>query len=233
MTNIDDQEIKKFSDIAFDWWNPKGKFKPLHDMNLVRLEYIRRKIIENFGAIQNVKILDVGCGGGLASIPLANLGADVYGIDASGENIEAALAESNKRKVKIRFENELLENITEKFDVVISLEVLEHVPDPEQFIASLCARVKKNGILILSTINRNWKSYILGIVAAEYILGWVDVGTHQYEKFLKPSEINLALKKHHFLLADMCGIEYDLHRNDFKITDIVDVNYILCAHSVK
>ena len=226
---VDIKEVKKFSDIAFDWWNPDGKFKPLHEMNLARLEYIKSMILNHFGKLDNCAILDVGCGGGLVSIPLASLGAKVLGIDAGAANIEAAIAESKKQKVKVDFQNELVENITEKFDIVISLEVIEHVQNPEMFIGSLLEPLKKDGILILSTINRNFKSYILGIIAAEYILKLVDIGTHQYQKFIKPSEIYSQLKKQNFAIYDMKGIEYQFLNGDFKLTDNVDVNYILCA----
>jgi 2-polyprenyl-6-hydroxyphenyl methylase/3-demethylubiquinone-9 3-methyltransferase len=227
--HVDSKEVEKFTEIAFDWWNPDGKFQPLHAMNLVRLEYIKDKILNQFGALDKIKILDVGCGGGLASIPLANLGADVVGIDAGLANIEAAQEEAKKQNIVVNFQNELLENIEEQFDVVISLEVIEHVPNYAEFLEALALRVKKDGMLIISTINRNFKSYLLGIVAAEYLLRWVDIGTHEHKKFVKPSEIHTELKKRSFIISDIKGVEYEYSSTDFKLTNNIDVNYILCA----
>ena len=217
-------EIKKFTNIAYDWWNPSGKFRPLHQINFLRIEYIKSKILENYPNLKGLKILDVGCVGGLVSIPLARLGASVTAIDAGAENIEAAKShyESLDEELQIKFEHKKLEDIDEIYDVVICLEVIEHVENYAIFLQQLVS--KTENIMILSTINRNLKSYILGIVAAEYILRWVPAGTHEYSKFLKPSEIAAALPG--YQIKELRGIEYDIWSRDFKLSKNIDVNYI-------
>lgn len=225
-SSINDQEVMKFSKLSHDWWNPTGKFKTLHQINPIRLTYIKEKIVEHFGIFpKHVKILDIGCGGGLASIPLAKLGASVTGIDASEENISAANSQAEKENLSVRFLHDTAENHKELYDVILCLEIIEHVQNPEEFITSVAKLVKPGGMIILSTINRTYKAYALAIGCAEYILNWVPRGTHEFTKFVRPSELSRYLSESDLKIQHMQGMEYDIFDRRFKLTSKVDVNY--------
>ena len=195
MTTVDKTEIEKFSKMAEDWWNPNGKFKPLHIFNPVRVEFIKNKLISYFGLNSNtqkplkkLKILDIGCGGGLLCEPLSKLGATLTGIDPSKNNIEIAKLHSKKMNLNIKYiccAPETL-NFENEFDVILNLEVIEHVSDVNLFIQNCSKLIKKKGIMFVATLNKNLKSYIFGIVGAEYILRWLPIGTHDWDKFLTP-----------------------------------------------
>ncbi|MDX1923712.1 MAG: bifunctional 2-polyprenyl-6-hydroxyphenol methylase/3-demethylubiquinol 3-O-methyltransferase UbiG [Rickettsiaceae bacterium] len=227
-------EIEKFTLVAKDWWDPtKLSFKMLHEINPVRLQYITDSIRNYFkfsgnDGFKKLKILDVGCGGGIASIPLAKLGASVLGIDAGEENIEAAKNQSQKLGIDTEFKCQKLEKMQkdEVFDVVLCLEVIEHVEDPEKFIKNLSLRVKKGGLLILSTINKTLKSKLLAIYAAEYILRLIPAGTHSWEKFIKPSDLIKFSLKCGLQCKDISGISFSLLKQEWEISKDIDVNFI-------
>ena len=198
MTTINQEEIQKFSKIADEWWDANGKFKPLHRFNPIRIKYIIDKCTNHFNLKNNndkrlygLKFLDIGCGGGLVSEPLCRLGGNVTGIDASSKNIEVAKIHSRKNKLKIKYLNTSPEKkqIQDKFDVILNLEVIEHVENVDLFMKSATELLKKNGIMFIATINRTFESYIKAIVGAEYILRWLPIGTHDWQKFLTPGEI--------------------------------------------
>jgi len=235
LTTVDKKEIEKFSKLAKDWWNPKGKFKPLHLFNPVRVKFIKEKLIFHFKLnkndstpLKNLKILDVGCGGGLLCEPLSKLGAKMTGIDASKNNIEVARLHSKKMDLKIEYiccSPEKL-NFKNEFDVVLNMEVIEHVSNVDLFLHNCSKLIKKNGMIFVATINRNLKSYIFGIVGAEYILRWLPIGTHDWEKFLTPKELEKIMKNNKFLTDETIGMKYNLISNEWKKSEDISVNYI-------
>ncbi len=231
---INKKEIEKFSKIAEEWWDPEGKFKPLHKFNPIRISYIKENIIKTFKInekktpLKNIKILDVGCGGGLLSEPMCRLGAKVTGIDASEKNINIAKLHSNKNNLKIDYICTSPEKLLtkEKFDVVLNMEIVEHVDDLNFFLKSSSNLLKKNGIMFVATLNKTLKSYVFAIVGAEYILRWLPIGTHEWEKFLKPEELISVLKKNNLKIDRLDGMKYNLFTDSWKVSDDKSVNYI-------
>ena len=237
-TTINREEIQKFSDLADEWWDVNGKFKPLHMFNPIRIEYITEKIKQEFNLInrnnnflKDLKILDIGCGGGLISEPLARLGGEVTGIDASEKNIKVAKLHSKKNNLNINYLNKSPEqlNNSEKFDIVLNLEVVEHVENVDLYIKSCSNLLKKNGIMFTATLNRTIVSYIKAIVGAEYILRWLPIGTHDWNKFIKPEELEKKLSSANFSTIDVKGLEFNPFFNKWKKSDNLSVNYIICS----
>ena len=227
-----EEEVAKFSVIADEWWDRDGKFKMLHTINPLRLRFITQSIYKHLGIdkFDDIKILDIGCGGGLVSIPLAKMGALVEGVDASKENVNVASAYAKKQKIdNVKFENGLIEDlaINKQFDVILALEVIEHVNDKQLFLTELQKRLKPGGIIILSTINRTLKSMLTAKVAAEYILGWLPIGTHSWNEFVKPDEIKSALSKD-LECKEVVGMKYNMVQKKWYL-DQKDtaVNYFL------
>jgi 2-polyprenyl-6-hydroxyphenyl methylase/3-demethylubiquinone-9 3-methyltransferase len=237
MTTINKKEIDKFDALSQEWWDVNGKFKPLHQFNPVRLELIIN-YIKNYFSINNntnnlkgIKILDVGCGGGLISEPLARLGADITGIDASEKNIQAAKIHAKKNNIKINYIHGSPEqlNLKENFDVLLSLEIVEHVDNIELFLNSCRNLLKNNGIMFTATLNRTFSSFIKAIVGAEYVLRWLPVGTHDWNKFLKPEELEKMLEKLEFSLLELKGLNFSLLTNKWFISNKTDVNYMMIS----
>ena len=234
MNSVNSKEIEKFSKIADEWWDLNGKFKPLHKFNPIRISYIKENIIKTFRITQkktplkNIKILDIGCGGGLLSEPMCRLGAEVTAIDASKKNIGVAKLHSKKNKLKIKYictSPEKLK-IKKKFDVILNMEIIEHVEDVGFFLKSCSDLLKKNGIMFVATLNKTLKSYVFAIVGAEYILRWLPIGTHDWEKFIKPDDLINILKKNDFKLDQIDGMEFNLLMDKWNITKDKSVNYI-------
>ena len=231
---INKKEIEKFTKIAEEWWNPEGKFKPLHKFNPIRISYIKESIINEFKLkqkirpLENVKILDIGCGGGLLSEPMRRLGAEVVGIDASNKNIKIAKSHAQKSNLKIKYlqaSPETLNTIT-KFDVILNMEIVEHVENVDFFLKSCSKLLKKNGIMFVATLNKTLKSYFFAIVGAEYILRWLPVGTHEWEKFVKPNDLVAILKKYDLRLDSLDGMKFNLIKDEWKISSDKSINYI-------
>ena len=234
MTSINKKEIEKFSRIADEWWNPEGKFKPLHKFNPIRIKYIKENIISNFKLknqkkpLSGINILDIGCGGGLLSEPMARMGANVTGIDASDKNIKIAKLHSKKNKLKINYLCSSPEklNVKKKFDVILNMEIVEHVEDINFFLESCSKHLKKNGLMFVATINKTLKSYIFAIVGAEYVLRWLPIGTHDWEKFVKPEELKKILMKYDMSLNKLDGMYFSVIRNEWSLSKDLSVNYI-------
>ena len=234
MSSVNKKEIEKFSKMASEWWNPKGKFKPLHKFNPIRIKYIKESIIENFKLKNKIKplnrinILDIGCGGGLLSEPMQRLGANVTGIDASIKNIKIAKLHAQKNKLKINYLYSSPEKLKtkKKYDVILNMEIVEHVDDLNFFLKSCSKLLKKNGLMFIATINKTLKSYMFAIVGAEYILGWLPIGTHEWEKFVKPEELKNILKKNNLVLSNLDGMHFNIVKNEWKISKDLSVNYI-------
>ncbi len=217
-STVDDEEIARFSRIADEWWSETGKFAPLHRMNPLRIAYIRDKILQNMHTqhstlntpLKGISILDIGCGGGLISEPMARLGASVTAIDAGEKNIAVAKLHAQKSGLDIDYRctsvEELSEQNEEKFDAILALEIVEHVADLDLFIKSASKLLKPNGIIILSTLNRTAKSYALAIIGAEYILRWLPIGTHTWKKFLRPSELCRTLENNGVEICELTGM---------------------------
>ena len=234
MNTINKKEIEKFSKIADEWWDPNGKFKPLHKFNPVRIKYIKDNIIKKFNLnssnkpLKTINILDIGCGGGLLSEPMSRLGASVVGIDASKKNIEVAKFHAKKNKLKINYicaSPEILK-IQKKFDVILSMEIVEHVEDINFFIKKSSELLKKNGLMFIATLNKTLKSYMFAIVGAEYILRWLPIGTHDWNKFIKPDELIKVTKINNLKLEKLDGINFDLLTNEWNLSSNNSVNYI-------
>ena len=231
---INKKEIEKFSRIAEEWWNPEGKFKPLHKFNPIRISYIKENIIETFKLgnnktpLKDIEILDIGCGGGLLSEPMCRLGAKVTGIDASDKNIKVAKLHSKKSNLQIDYFCSSPEkfNAKKKFDVILNMEIVEHVEDVNFFLKSCSKLLKKNGIMFVATLNKTLKSYIFAIVGAEYILRWLPIGTHEWGKFLKPEELISILKKNDLKLDKVDGMNFNLIKNKWSVGNDKSVNYI-------
>ena len=234
MSTVNKKEIEKFSKIADDWWNTEGKFKPLHKFNPLRISYIKEKVIAHFNIrskllpFKNIKLLDIGCGGGLLSEPMCRLGAKVTAIDASQKNINVASYHSNKNKLKINYLCSSPErlNLKKKFDVILNMEIVEHVDDLNLFLKKSSLLLKKNGVMFISTLNKTLKSYIFAIVGAEYILKWLPIGTHEWDKFVKPGELIEFGKKNSLELVKIDGVNFNILKNEWIISKDKSVNYI-------
>jgi len=235
MSSINKKEIEKFSKIAEEWWNPNGKFKPLHNFNPIRIKYIKENIVKELNIklsnkpLKNIKILDIGCGGGLLSEPMCRLGANVVGIDASKKNIEVAKFHAKKNKLKINYKVASPETIKTKikFDVILNMEIVEHVEDISFFINESSKLLKKNGVMFIATLNKTLKSYAFAIIGAEYILKWLPIGTHDWEKFIKPNDLINIAKKNHLILKKLDGMKFNILDNSWKISSDTSVNYII------
>ena len=234
INTINKKEIEKFSEIAEEWWDPSGKFKPLHKFNPIRIDYIKQNIIKTLKLdnkirpLDKIRILDVGCGGGLLSEPMCRLGADVTGIDASEKNISIAKIHAKKNDLNIKYicsSPEKLKNDI-KYDVILNMEIIEHVDDVEFFLKSCSNLLKKNGIMFVATLNKTFKSYIFAIVGAEYILRWLPIGTHEWEKFVKPEDLIQILKKNNFSLDKLDGLKFNLISDNWSLSVDRSVNYI-------
>ena len=234
MSSVNKKEIEKFSKIASEWWNPQGKFKPLHKFNPVRIKYIKENSIKHFNIksknmpLKKLKILDIGCGGGLLSEPMSRLGAKVTGIDASQQNINVAKTHSLEKKLKIKYICSSPERlkIKDKFDIILNMEIVEHVDDVNFFVENCSKFLKRNGIMYIATLNKTLKSYIFAIVGAEYILGWLPIGTHDWQKFIKPSELIGYAEQNSMKIKKIDGVVFNPLNNTWNIGDDKSVNYI-------
>ena len=235
MNSINKKEIEKFSRIAEEWWNPNGKFKPLHNFNPIRIKYIKDNIIKDFNIkfsdkpLKNIKILDIGCGGGLLSEPMCRLGASVVGIDASKKNIEVAKFHAKKNKLKIDYKVASPETLKTqvKFDIILNMEIVEHVDDISFFIKESSKLLKKNGLMFVATLNKTLKSYAFAIIGAEYILKWLPIGTHDWEKFVKPDDLIKISKQNNLRFKKLDGMKFNILDESWKISDDTSVNYIV------
>ena len=235
MSTINKDEIEKFSKLADEWWDINGKFKPLHMFNPIRIEYILDITKAHFkidkskiSPLKSLKILDIGCGGGLLSEPMCRLGANVVGIDASEKNIKVAKFHAKKNKLKIDYRvasPEMLKTKV-KFDVILNMEIIEHVEDVNFFIKESSKLLKKDGIMFIATLNKTLKSYALAIVGAEYILKWLPIGTHDWEKFIKPDDLINMTKKNNLILKKLDGMKLNILDNEWKVSSDTSVNYI-------
>lgn len=245
LSSIDKSELKKFNKTKQEWWNPNGSFKMLHKINPIRIKYIQSQIIEHFNLtesnirlIKNIKLLDVGSGGGLVCKPMYDFGADVTGLDANENNIKAAIEYANEYNLKIKYVCSTIEhyvqNYMAKYDVILCLEVIEHVANLKEFLRNICKLLNNNGILIFSTINRTIKSFVQAIIIAEYILGWVPKKTHLYSNFIKPSElVSMLLEVRSLHLHELKGLKLSLLNNVWELTNDVDVNYFAVFKGLK
>lgn len=236
---VDPGEIARFSAMATEWWDPAGKFKPLHRLNPVRLAYIRDQLCRRYDrdprsltALEGLRVLDIGCGGGLVSEPLCRMGATVTGIDASEQNIAIASLHAGEAGLSITYRAATAEDMAaqgREFDAVIALEVVEHVARVPLFLACCAGLTKPGGVLIMSTLNRTAKSFLFAIVGAEYVLRWLPHGTHSWEKFLRPSELAEGLEANGVSVADLSGVAYNPISDDWHLSRDMAVNYMLCA----
>ena len=231
---INKKEIEKFSKIAEEWWNPEGKFKPLHKFNPIRISYIKNNIIDTLNLeitkkpLNKIKILDIGCGGGLLSEPMCRLGADVVGIDASEKNIKVAELHAKKNNLDIKYICASPENLKTdyKFDVILNMEIIEHVDNIDFFLKSCSHLLKKNGIMFVATLNKTLKSYVFAIIGAEYIMRWLPIGTHSWEKFVRPDDLIKILKSYNLELNELTGMKFNLIRDEWSLSSDKSVNYI-------
>ena len=231
---INKKEIEKFSKIAEEWWNPEGKFKPLHKFNPIRIKYIKENIIKEFQLknkkypLSGINILDIGCGGGLLSEPMSRLGANVTAIDASNKNINIASLHAKKNNLKINYLCSSPEKLktTKKFDVILNMEIVEHVEDVDFFLKSCAKLLKKDGLMFVATINKTFKSYVFAILGAEYILRWLPIGTHDWNKFVKPENLENICNKNSLVLKSIDGVKFNPLLNKWKLSNDKSVNYI-------
>ena len=238
-TTIDQSEVDRFSAMAAEWWDPTGKFRPLHKFNPVRLEYVRNRVCAQYGREANVnrpleglRVLDIGCGGGLLSEPMARMGAQVLGADASEKNIGIAKSHAEQTGIAVDYRAVTAEALAadgEKFDVVLNMEVVEHVSDVPFFLETCASMVKPGGLMFVATINRTLKAAALAIVAAENILRWLPRGTHQYEKLVRPEEIEAPLSRAGLTVTDRTGVFFNPIQNRWNLSKDMDVNYMMVA----
>ena len=238
-TTVDDAEIERFSALAAEWWNPNGKFRPLHKFNPTRLAFIRDKAAEHFGRdpraakpLDGLRILDIGCGGGLLCEPMARLGAEVVGADPSETNIEIARLHADQSGLDIDYRAVAAEDLAaagESFDIVLNMEVVEHVADVDLFVRSCAAMVRPGGLMFVATINRTLKAYGLAIIGAEYVLRWLPRGTHRFDKLVRPDELDRALAPTDLTVIDRTGVSYNPIADRWDTSRDMDVNYMLLA----
>jgi len=238
-STVDDEEVARFSALAQTWWDPRGKMAVLHKFNPVRLAYIRDAACKKFDrdpkkldCLNGLRILDIGCGGGILSEPLARLGASLVGADPSETNIEVAKLHATQSGVEVDYRAttaEALADADEKFDIVLAMEVIEHVSDVELFLKRCAEMVKPEGFMIVATLNRTLKSFALAIVGAEYVLGWLPRGTHKWDKFVTPNELEIALELADMQISQESGVLYNLLADRWQLTSDMDVNYMVVA----
>ena len=234
MTTVNKKEIEKFSRMAEEWWDVEGKFKPLHKFNPIRIKYIKESVIENFKLQNNEKLplkgidlLDIGCGGGLLSEPMCRLGATVTGIDASEKNIEIAKIHAKKNNLNINYICTSPEKIQkEKFDVILNMEIVEHVENVDLFLNSSSNLLKKDGLMFVATLNKTLKSYLFAIIGAEYILRWLPIGTHEWEKFIKPDDLKNILSKFDMTMIKTDGVKFNPILDKWSLSKDTSINYI-------
>ena len=231
---INKKEIDKFSKLADEWWDPKGKFQPLHNFNPVRIRYIKDTISKKYGnkseklPLKDIKVLDIGCGGGLLSEPLSRLGAKVTGIDASDKNIKIAKMHLKKSKLDINYYCSSPEKFIakEKFDVILNMEIVEHVNNVDFFLLKSSELLKKDGLMFIATLNKTLKSYVLAIIGAEYILKWLPIGTHDWNKFVKPDDLINICKNNSLSFNNLIGVKFDILKNEWIESEDSSVNYL-------
>ena len=239
-STVDAAEVARFSAIAAEWWNPTGKFKPLHRFNPVRIDYVRDALCRRFGRdpaaerpLAGLRLVDIGCGGGLIAEPLARLGASVTGVDASERNIKTASVHARESRLVIDYRNTTAEALVaagERFDAVLALEVIEHVADVPLFVSCCAELVAPGGLIVLATLNRTPKSYLMAIVGAEYVLRWLPRGTHDWKRFQKPSDLAAALRARGLEVRDLSGVVYNPLADSFRLdARDISVNYLLTA----
>jgi len=235
MSTINKEEIQKFENIADDWWNPEGKFKPIHKFNPVRISFIVDVLKSHFNLknrssmpLKNLKILDLGCGGGLLSEPMARLGAQVTGLDASKNNVRIAQSHALKNKLKINYIHGSIEktNFKTPFDVILNMEIIEHVNNVDLFIKSCRKNIKSSGVMFVATLNRTLKSYLFAIIGAEYVLRWLPIGTHDWNKFITPNELNGIANKNKFKNIKTSGVVFSPLTNKWSLSSDENINYI-------
>ena len=231
---INKKEIDKFSKLAEEWWDPNGKFKPLHNFNPVRLKYIKDSILKKYKntdkkqPLKNIRILDIGCGGGLLCEPLSKLGAEVVGIDASEKNIKIAKLHSRENNLKINYFCASPENfkIKGKFDVILNMEIVEHVENVNFFLNQSTKFLKKKGLMFVATLNKTLKSFFFAIIGAEYVLKWLPIGTHDWNMFIEPKKLINICKNNNLVLQDLFGVKYNLINNDWEVSKDTSINYL-------
>jgi 2-polyprenyl-6-hydroxyphenyl methylase / 3-demethylubiquinone-9 3-methyltransferase len=237
-STVDPAEIAKFSKLSETWWDPKGKMAPLHQINPLRLAYIRdaacRKFERNpksLNCLSGLRMLDIGCGAGLLCEPFTRLGAQVIGVDPSASNIAAARLHAEKGHLSIDYRCTTIEEMDprERFDIVLAMEVVEHVADIGAFVSRCAAMLKPGGMLVASTLNRNWKSFALAIVGAEYVLRWLPRGTHQWSKFITPDELTKYLLDNRLVITEQTGVVYSPFADRWSLSSDMDVNYMVVA----
>ena len=234
MNTINQKEIEKFSKMADEWWDPNGKFKPLHKFNPIRIKYIKESIIEEFNLkdtdsipLKGIKILDIGCGGGLLSEPMCRLGADVTGIDASNKNIEIAKIHAEKNNLKIKYICTSPEKIKDtQYDVILNMEIIEHVENVDLFLKSSVSLLNKKSLMFVATLNKTLKSYLFAIIGAEYVLRWLPIGTHEWEKFVKPKDLEDMLTDHGMKLIKTDGVKFNPILDKWSLSKDTSINYI-------
>jgi len=235
-STVDPAEIAKFSKLSDEWWDPNGKMAPLHKINPLRLTYIRdaacRKFernVKSLNCLSGLRILDIGCGAGLLCEPFTRLGAQVIGVDPSATNIAAAKLHADKAQLSIDYRCTTVEqmDVRERFDIVLAMEVIEHVTDVGVFLNRCAAMLKPGGLMVISTLNRNWKSFALAIVGAEYVLRWLPRGTHQWDKFVTPDELEIAMERAGLATSDERGVIYNLIADRWELSTDTDVNYMV------
>lgn len=237
--SLDPSEVEKFSQMAAEWWNPKGKFGVLHVFNPVRLQFIKEQVTARLGLdpldhapFSGLRLLDIGCGGGLLSEPMSRLGAKVVGVDPSERNIKTASVHRDEMGLDIDYRVGTAEDLAaagERFDVILNMEVIEHVADPKAFTATCASMLRPGGLMFVATLNRTLKSFGLAIVGAEYVLGWLPKGTHQWEKFITPAELRGWLADNGLTSKEELGVTYSPFSRQWKRSRDMDVNYMLVA----
>ncbi len=240
-STVDAAEIAKFSKLSAEWWDPKGKMAPLHRINPLRLGYIRdaacRKFernVRSLNCLGSLRVLDIGCGAGLLCEPLSRLGAQVVGVDPSASNIAAAKLHADKSHLPIDYRCTTVEEIDprERFDIVLAMEVVEHVTDVGVFLKRCASMLKPNGLMVVSTLNRNWKSFALAIVGAEYVLRWLPRGTHEWNKFVTPDELAKHLLDNRLVVTEQTGVVYSPFADRWSLSSDMDVNYMVVAEGM-
>ena len=240
--SLDPAEVEKFSKLAAEWWNPKGKFGVLHVFNPVRLAWIKEQVCARFARdplqrqpFTGLRFLDIGCGGGLLTEPMARLGATIVGVDPSEKNIKTASVHAAEQELEIDYRAATAEDLAaagERFDVILNMEVIEHVTDPAAFTATCAAMLKPDGLMFVATLNRTFKSFSLAIIGAEYVLGWLPKGTHQWEKFITPAELKGWMTDNGLKTVDESGVTYSPFRNEWRKSRDMDVNYMVLGVKV-